>query len=92
MTTTGKFTRKRIEGLHLRQLEHLGRQIEARDIKAKHLATRREWLQRQTNANYRNEYDRLRGELSRSTLPFVDKSRLQQRERELERLFSSGNV
>jgi hypothetical protein len=49
-------------------------------------------LERQKNANFRNEYDRIRGELSRSALPHQSKVKLQNREKELERLFSRGNV
>ncbi len=86
-----KFTRKSIEDLHIGQLEHLQKQIDARESKTKHLATRRKWLERQVNANYRNEYDRLRGELSRSVLPYGDRGRLLRRTAELEKLFSTGN-
>lgn len=86
------FTRDKILNMHLRQLEHMARQIDARETKAKHAATRVQWLQRQKNANYRNEYDRVRGELSQSALPFQVKEKLQRREKELEKLFSRGNV
>ncbi len=33
---------------------------------------RRKWLERQNNANYRNEYDRLRGELSHYKMPYAE--------------------
>jgi hypothetical protein len=84
--------REDIEKLHLRQLEHLGRQIEARETKAKHIATRKNWMERQTNANYRNEFDRIRGELSHFRGSTVDRAKLSRRAEELQRLFSSGNV
>ena len=85
-------SRKKIENMHLRQLEHVGRQLEARETKSKHDLTRMQWLQRQSNANYRNEHDRIKGELSRPSVPFQTKERLQRRERELHDLFSHGNL
>ena len=87
-----RFTRKGIENMHLRQLEHMQRQLDARETKTKSIATRKEWLERQNNANYRNEYDRLRGDMEHSRLPFADKYKLQKRADHLKRLFSSGNV
>ena len=87
-----RFSRKQIENMHLRQLEHVQRQLDARDTKTKSIMTRKNWLERQTNANYRNEYDRLRGEMEHNRLPFKDKYKLQKRADTLNRLFSSGNV
>ena len=77
---------------HYRQIEHAAKQSEARESKVKNNNVRREWMQRQTNANYRNEYDRIRGELSHNKIPYVTRKQLQHRESELHRLFSSGNV
>ena len=87
-----RFSRKQIENMHLRQLEHVQRQLDARDTKTKSIMTRKNWLERQTNANYRNEYDRLRGEMEHNRLPFKDKNKLHDRADTLRRLFSSGNV
>ena len=87
-----RFSRKRIENMHLRQLEHVQRQLDARDSKTKSIMTRKNWLERQTNANYRNEYDRLRGEMGQTRIPFGDKYKLEKRANTLSRLFSSGNV
>ena len=87
-----RFTRKGIEALHLRQLEHAQRQIDARETKVKHLATRKQWMERQNNANYRNEYDRIMGELSRWRGGTTDMFKLRNRARDLQRLFSAGNV
>ena len=77
---------------HLRQLEHAAKQWEARETKTKNNNLRKQWLERQTNANYRNEYDRIRGEISNRKIPFRTKYGLEKREEELQRLFSSGNV
>ena len=73
----------------LRQLEHVSRQLEARETKSKHNLTRMQWLQRQSNANYRNELDRIRGEMSKSTVGPRTKERLANREKELADLFFS---
>ncbi len=87
-----RFTRKGIEALHLRQLEHAQRQIDARETKVKHNATRKQWMERQANANYRNEYDRIMGELSHWRGGTTDMFKLRNRARDLQRLFSAGNV
>jgi len=77
---------------HFRQLEHAAKQWEARETKTKNNNLRKQWLERQTNANYRNEYDRLRGELSNRKIPFQTKYVLQKRAEDLKKLFSSDNV
>ena len=87
-----RFSRNRIENMHLKQLEHAQRQLDARETKVKNLATRRKWMERQANANYRNEYDRIQGELSHYRGSSANKVKLQNRVRDLERLFSAGNV
>ena len=45
---------------HIRQVEHATKQWEARANKVANNNNRRQWLERQNNASYRNEYDRLR--------------------------------
>ena len=77
---------------HLRQIEHASKQSEARDAKGKNNTMRLQWLERQTNANYRNEYDRIRGDLSRNKIPYRSMLQFQKREKDLQRLFSSGSV
>ena len=77
---------------HLRQVEHASKQSEARDAKGKNNTMRLQWLERQTNASYRNEYDRIRGDLSRNRVPYKSMLQLMQREKDLKRLFSSSSV
>ena len=77
---------------HLRQLEHAAKQSEARDMRSKNNTMRKQWLERQTNVNYRNEYDRIRGELSHNKIPYKSMLQLKQRNNELHRLFSSSSV
>ena len=55
---------------HMRQVEHAAKQVEARESKTKSNHMRRVWLERQTHVNYRNKYDRIRGELSNRKIPF----------------------
>ena len=77
---------------HLRQVEHASKQAEARDAKGKNNMMRKQWLERQTNASYRNEYDRIRGDLSRNKVPYRSMLQLQKRKDDLHRLFSSSSV
>ena len=78
---------------HMRQIEHASKVWDAREMKSKNNNKRKEWMQCQTNANYRNEYDIMRGELSHNKIPYANRRQLQRRETELHRLFSSsGNV
>ena len=88
-------SRERLEkyqNRHMRQLEHASKVNDAREMRSKNNNMRKEWMERQNNASYRNEYDRIRGELSRNKIPYRNIPQLQQRESELKRLFSSGNV
>ena len=88
-------SRKTIEmhqNRHIRQVEHATKQWEARANKVANNNNRRQWLERQNNASYRNEYDRLRGELSHYRIPYGSVHRLRSRQQELDNLFSSGNV
>ena len=85
-------TMEKYQNRHVRQVEHAAKQWEARESKVKNNNLRRLWLQRQNNASYRNEYDRLRGELSHNRIPYGSVQRLRKRTEELHKLFSSGNV
>ena len=66
--------------------------MDTRENKTKSLVLRRKWMERQANANYRNEYDRIRGELSHNKLGSVDRKRLSDREATLYKLFSRDSV
>ena len=86
-------SRERIEkyqNRHIRQIEHASKLVEARESKIKNNNMRRVWLQRQNNANYRNEYDRMLNELQGKQIPFQTMSQLEQRDEKLRKLFSSG--
>ena len=83
---------EKYQNRHMRQIEHTSKVWDAREMKSKNNSLRRAWMERQNNANYRNEYDRIRGELSRNKIPYRNIPQLEQRESELKRLFSSGNL
>ncbi len=83
---------EKYQNRHIRQTEHAAKQWEARASKVKNNNERRRWLERQNNANYRNEYDRIRGELHHYKIPFGSRPKLEKRAEELHKLFSSGNV
>ena len=87
--------RERVEhyqNRHGRQIEHAAKQVELRDAKVKSTTMRKDWPERQTNANYGNEYDRIRGELSHPKLGAYSIRQFKEREAYLARLFSSGNL
>ena len=84
--------REKILKMHFRQMDHAVRAMDARENKSKHNLTRMQWVARQNNANYRNELDRLRGELAHSRLNCHSRERLAHREHELDALFSQGNI
>ena len=83
---------EKYQNRHIRQVEHAAKQWEARTNKVANDNNRRKWLERQNNTNYRNEYDRIRGELSHNKIPYKSLMQLMKREADLNKLFSSGNV
>lgn len=75
----------------LAYFRHLKEQLKARQTKIESVRLRHEWLQRQKASNYHNEYDRIKGELSRSVLPLgVTKQKLENRQKELEQMIKDS--
>ena len=64
------------QNTRIRQIEHAAKQWEARGMKTNNNNVRRQWLERQNNASYWNEFDRIRGELSSRKIPFQTRSKL----------------
>ncbi len=64
-------------------MEHAAKQWEARQSKVANNKHWRKWLERQNNVNYRNEYDRLRGELFQYRIPYGSIPKLKKRVEEL---------
>jgi hypothetical protein len=85
-------TMEKYQNRHVRQVEHAAKQWDARASKVANNTNRRQWLERQNNASYRNEYDRLSGELSHYKIPYGSVPKLEKRQRELKNISSSGNV
>jgi hypothetical protein len=85
-------TMEKYQKRYMRQIEHAAKQWEAREMKVANNMKRKEWMERQNNANYRNEYDRIRNYLEHARHPYGNLDKLRHRKAELERLFSSGNV
>ena len=83
---------EKYQNRHMRQVEHAAKQVEARESKTKNNHMRRVWMQRQNNSNYRNEYDRVFGELGKYKVAYKTISQLEARDEKLRKLFSSGNV
>ena len=80
------------QNMHSRQVEHATKQWEARENNVAHNKKRKEWIERQTNVNYINEYDRIRRELHHARIPFGNIHQLRRRAAELQRLFSNAGV
>ena len=75
---------------HMRmQLEQLGaknKEMEVRQARRASIDIRNKWMQAKTVKNYQSEYDRIRGELGNSALPFTTKLSIVQRKKTLEAL------
>ncbi len=74
---------EKFQNRHIRQIEHTAKQVEARETKVKNNQMRRKWMERQNNANYRNEYDRIQGELLHRKIPSQTIQKLRARQMEL---------
>jgi len=64
----------------------LKNKLEIHQIKVSSLALRNQWLRNQKIANYQNEYDRIRGELSKSNQQGKTVEMLKKRKEVLEKL------
>ena len=77
------------EHMHMKQLEHAKNQIEICENKTASIHHRKKFLERQNNANYRLEHDRIHSALKHNVVPDQTVERLQKREVELHKLFNS---
>jgi hypothetical protein len=68
---------------HYKQLKKF---LEAHETRSASIALRKKWYERQRQSNYMNEYNRIRGELSRSVLKGVSRAHLEKRKSTLEAL------
>ena len=81
----------KFQKMHGMQLEHAKNQAEARENKTYSIEARKKWIERQNNANYRLEHERIRGALEHSTVPGQTADKLRKRQAELEELFSKAH-
>ena len=68
-----------MKNLHLRQIQHLQKELDAIQTIKNYNLHRYRVLQQQRNKDYRNEYDRLIGELSKTNLPATVKHELKKK-------------
>ena len=68
---------------HYKNLKNI---LEAHETRTASIALRKKWYDKQKNNNYMNEYNRIRGELSRSVLKGASRAHLENRKKTLESL------
>ena len=68
---------------HYQNLEKL---LKVHETKTASIALRKKWYEKQRKSNYMNEYNRIRGELSRSVLKGASRAHLENRKKTLESL------
>ena len=75
---------------HMRmQLEQLGamnKEMEVRQARRSNIDIRNKWQQAKNVKNYQSEYDRIRGQLGNSSLPYTTKLVIMNRKKTLEAL------
>ena len=72
--------------MQLHQLEGMNKEVEVRAARVENLEIKNKWLRAQKIKNYQSEYDRIRGHLENSVLPYVQTRTLRDRKAALERL------
>jgi len=70
----------------LHHYKHIKKLLEAHETRTASISLRKKWYDKQSNNNYMNEYNRIRGELSRSVLKGTSKAHLEKRKKTLEAL------
>ena len=79
--SVNKYSKMQIE-----QIEHLHRQIEARQNRTASVAFRKEILEKQRTKAYQSEYNRIRAHLEDSATPHLIRSHVQSRADQLRAL------
>ena len=80
-TSINKFSK-----MQLAQIEHLHRQVEARQNRTASVAFRKEMLEKKKVKNYQTEYNRIRAHLEDSATPHLIRSHVQSRADQLRAL------
>ncbi len=72
--------------MQVHQLDRLNKDIETRVNRVQNLYIRNKWLQQKNIKNYQSEYDRIRGHMENSVMPYVTTAKVKNRKQELEKL------
>ena len=72
--------------MQLHQLERFNKEMEVRAARTENLDLRNKWLQAKKVKNYQSEYDRIRGHMENSVLPYQTTAKVKDRKAALERL------
>ena len=70
----------------LQSYKQLQKLLDAHETRTESIALRKKWIQKQKHNNYMNEYNRVRGELSKSVLSGSSKAHLEKRKKGLQEL------
>ena len=79
--------KKHIRDLHLNQLLRLKKELEAVEAVKSYNFNRVKFLEKQKHLNYKNEYDRLEGELSRGNITGYAKRNIEKRKEFLKKIY-----
>ena len=77
---------KKHMNMQLHQLERFNREMEVRATRVESLDIRNKWLQAKKIKNYQSEYDRIRGHMENSVLPYQTTAKVKDRKATLEKL------
>ena len=79
--------------MQLRQLYHLKKkEMQGISTIGNSNNYRRRKLKQQTNINYKNEYDRLVGELSQTNLPYDVRHKIEQRQKVIKQVYQDNQI
>ena len=81
---------KLVKQMQINQLNHLKKEMDAIETIDRANNYRRRRLRDQQNINYKNEYDRIIGELSQSNIPVQTRHRLEQRKRMIKEAYDAS--
>jgi hypothetical protein len=74
---------KLLQKYQYKNLEKFSKDLEIKKAQVGHINSRISWMKSQDKANYQYEYNRLRGELEKSILPYQSKQIIEKRLEEL---------
>ena len=81
---------KLIQQMHENQINHLKKHLNAVETIGQANDYRRRRLKEQNNINYKNEYDRIVGELSQSNIPVQTRHAFEQRKRMIKKSYDDS--